>query len=54
MRVSAMARLLLGRGGWEGRGKGGGHGACPSLPHGTAVPVTGSRKVKRCLSFTCA
>ena len=35
--------------GWGGR-----HGACPSVPQGTAVPVTGSRKVKRCLSFTCA
>ena len=35
-------------------GWGGGHGACPSVPQGTAVPVTGSRKVKRCLSFTCA
>ena len=22
------------------------------MPHGTAVPVTGSRKVRRCLSFT--
>ena len=55
MRVHAFARLLLGRrGGLEaGRvGRGGGHGTCPSVPHGTAVPVTGSRKVRRCLSFT--
>ena len=33
-------------------GRGGGHGACPSAPHGTAVPVMGSRKIRRCLSFT--
>ena len=33
-------------------GQGGGHAACPSWPHGTAVPVTGSRKTRRCFSFT--
>ncbi len=36
-----------------GLGKGGGHATCPSRPHGTAVPVTGSRKIRRCLSLTC-
>ena len=46
--VRAAERL----GGWPGRARGSGHGTCPSVPHGTAVPVTGSRKVRRCLSFT--